>query len=486
MKTSFRYIIIAVLTCLASIPSSQGQTIETNDIFYHSFRSPWAVQSNPALFPKNASFYITLPQIDFSIGSPVNYNELGLSYNSQTGKSYLNLNTLVDNIDKSGTGVTPNVDVNLLGVGFRAGKHLHFTLDAGLHVSGVLYVPTEITKLLEGNIDESGEGQAVSIEVNKVSNIISYANTSLGVSYDIGTIPLTVGICGNVLFGLEYVSISKMQLNILTAPDLNSMSATADYLGQTAGLGYLTKNSDGKTELEYNLAFPSSIGFTLDFGAHYKLKDFDFSLSMLNIGPGITWKDNVYQIVPKDPDNVFTFYGVDASMESNGINIDTATLSSLGDSLIKSIDFKTPGYSQFTTALPTKIYAGVSYTFKNWVRAGYLFHGEFLNGLKKGSTFVCNNTLSIHGNLYDWLEIGVANSFTFDGGKADFFNPGISASINLGRVFQITAAVDYVSSLYATQVKSAHVLFGLSIVGYKKPAKENNQIPSIDNQPILE
>ena len=77
----------------------------------------------------------------------------------------------------------------------------------------------------------------------------------------------------------------------------------------------------------------------------------------------------------------------------------------------------------------------------------------------------------MHFNLFDWLELAAANSFTFDGRRPDFFSPSASISFNIGRVFQLYFTLDYLSDMRVTKMKAAHLYFGANIVGYTKPNK---------------
>ena len=113
---------------------------------------------------------------------------------------------------------------------------------------------------------------------------------------------------------------------------------------------------------------------------------------------------------------------------------------------------------------------GVSYTILNTLRVGYLFHGEWEGGWfhrNASGLFRCNNTLSAHVSLFDWIEVAAANSLSYDGESFSFFNPGLFVSINLAQSFQIYAAVDYISSFYLTEMRAAHAYFGINIYGHK-------------------
>ena len=140
------------------------------------------------------------------------------------------------------------------------------------------------------------------------------------------------------------------------------------------------------------------------------------------------------------------------------------------DSLVGLLDYKTESES-FWYAPPTRLYFGVSFSLQEFLRVGYLLHGEWSNGLfrpsQAASVFRYNNSLSAHFSLLRWLELGVANSFSYDGEKFGWLNPGLSVTVNAARRMQFYAAVDYVSNFYATDIRGAHIYFGVNLMSPK-------------------
>ena len=79
-------------------------------------------------------------------------------------------------------------------------------------------------------------------------------------------------------------------------------------------------------------------------------------------------------------------------------------------------------------------------------------------------TFRFNTTLSAGVNVFNWLEFIIGSSVVFDGGKADFFNPGAGVVISLGTALQTYLMADYVSSIYALDSKAFNLKFGFNLV----------------------
>ena len=462
---------LALSVLFMTATAASAQQLNTNDIMYHSFRSPMANQLNPALFPEDSKWFVTFPRVDISMALPISYNELGLHYDPNTDMSTLNINDLLNTLDANGSSLLAGVNVDILRIGFTVAKRLHFTLDAGLRVSSSIALPTEITRLVtEGNMDANGNPQELSLGCDRSTMAQAYAYTSLGGSFDFPTIPLTVGARFNLLHGAAFLSIDNIDIDINSSIESNSMSLTTDYQARSAGLFSLVLDENGNPTLDYTLGFPQSRGFTFDLGAKYTLNKFEFSASLLNVGPGINWVENPNIIRPKNPGQSITFDGIELSALLNNGSADTAALNRMLDSLLDNIS---PQNSEetFWYTVPTSAYVGANYTLGEYFRVGYLFHGEWSHGWHKGTSFYCNNTLSLTTSLFHHLDLTVANSFSAGAGGFDALNPGVALSLNIAKRIQFYISADYISSLYVADIKGFRLFFGLNIVGYSKKSE---------------
>lgn len=468
---------ILIITLLAisafSVREASAQRLGNNDIFYHSFRSPIATRLNPAAFPTSSHWYITLPSVNAGLSLPVSYKDLGLHYNAGHDTVIFNVNDFLNKLNETGCRFDVNADVDLLGFGFKIGR-LSINAAAGLRVAGMFSVPLGVTQLLtEGNL---GSNDPVELGCENFLHAQAYGYASLGAAYTLSHIPLTVGARANLLDGLAVLSADDLSMKLATYDDGQSLQVSADYLMHMAGMAYIKETADGKYDLAFdtvslqNLPIPNW-GYTFDLGASYQLGGFNFSASLLDVGPGIHWTNHPATIVPKHQDAAVSFDGVDfSSLLTNG-TLDTAFFENLADTLLSMIDYQSSS-SDFWAGVPTRLYIGASYSLNHLLRAGYLLHGEWDRGLfNSQSTFRFNNTLSATLNLANWIDLTLANSLTFDGRRADAFNPGVSASLNIGKVMQFYFALDYVSNIYATDIKSARLLVGLNLVGYSKKAQ---------------
>jgi hypothetical protein len=154
--------------------------------------------------------------------------------------------------------------------------------------------------------------------------------------------------------------------------------------------------------------------------------------------------------------------------------VDTSFIGRLKDSLLAMIDYSQEE-SEYWHSIPTRLYAGVSASLGQFLRVGYLLQGQFYNGIfnshhSEKSHHAFNNTLSAHINLFNWLELSVANSFSSDGRGIkyiEWFNPGIALTFSPGRRMQFFAALEYLSSTHLRELKSAHFMFGINVVGLR-------------------
>lgn len=468
MKTKrYTYIALALIALTAFGGRATAQSLNDNGIFYHSFNSPWSYSINPALFPTNLSRYSTLPRTNVDLSLPFSYRDLDLHYDSERGATIFNLSDFLNLLYDRSLRFSANADVNLLGYGYRLGERFHLGIDIGMRNQSITTVPIELTKILtQGNMNEN---RHLELGTSMLTHNMSYAYASVGLGYTHPVLPLTIGARVNVLDGIQLASIDKITVDVLTSADTSTLTFVLDYMAHLGGILNIDPNNIGKTQ--FSFSFPHNFGFTVDLGAKFTLFDkLLISASLLDIGPGMKWNQHVKEIVPQNGPAHIDFDGFDVSRIR-----DTSYFRAVGDSLLQKLNFTTTE-KEYWYAPPSRAYIGASYTLFNMLRVGYLFHGEWSNGWFRPSgsqgIFRFNNTLSLHFNLFDWLELGVANSYTYDGQKPNFFNPGLMVSLNPGKQVQLYAAVDYVSSMTLVDIRSAHVYFGMNIVAPKKDFDE--------------
>lgn len=482
-------ILLLLALAMLGMGTASAQFNATNNLFYHTFRTPQSNQLNPAFFPTRNSFYLQLPSVGLQFGSPLAINHL-IYDTVQNGEhiSVININRIVNQL-KVDNKVRLDADFDLLGFGFKI-HNTFITVNTKLRTNASFGIPTGIIDVLnQGNLDANNQPTPLILNLEDIFAAQLYAEASIGVGHYFAPIGLTVGAHAKYLIGIENVNLDNSRVELTTYNDvdgnLERIKLDAYYQAQAAGLMPLDTNTDNmKNALNeltnVNKIFQymfSNTGLSFDIGARYDLGPFSFSFSVLDLSTGIHWRTNVATLSPIGGHDTISFSGVDVNeMLNNGtVNMDTveAAFTEFVDNIMPRAGFNGEGY---TYNIPTRINLGASYSFARILRAGLLFHGQFDKGMfEKGSPFRWNTTLSFGVNVFDWAELIVGSSVVYDGAKISPLNPGIGIVLNPGTVLQTYIMADYVSSIYLAEARALNIKFGLSLMigrgGYSRIAR---------------
>lgn len=470
MKYIFSILSVVTLLWGAALPASlHAQGIADNAVFYHSIRSPWSNAYNPALFPESSGWYLTTAKVGLQLSLPLSYEELNIQYDPERDVSVLDVNEVLNQLKANGCNLYNNNDINLLGFGFSIGESLHLSASAGLRTQLSLNVPTGLIDFAtQGNV--SGDNHLEFGDENILCGQV-FAYTSVGTAFKMPAIPLTIGGRLNILDGIANLSADNLSVTLHTEEDMSALRLSSDYLMHTAGIAtdivQNMTNGDGSLGFDpdsLRAMMPTNMGFTFDLGAKFEVGIFDISLSLVDLGPGIRWSQKPITIVPKQKDISVAFSGVDLSTAINQGTIDTAFVGRLKDSLMAMIDY-TQTADAYWSAVPTRLYAGASASVGKCLKVGYLFQGQWRSGWR--SSFACNNTFSAHLNLFNWLELSVANSFTYNGQSLLWLNPGCAFTLSLAKRLQLFVATEYISGMSPEKIKAAHIVAGINFVGLR-------------------
>ena len=459
-----------LLVALFSFTAANAQMLERNDMIYNSSILPQANYYNPAFFQPNRDIYITLPSYSISEGLPVAYSDLHFVKNMEKGKTKykLDLYSLAENLqnDKS---IHLGTTVNVFGFGFHINK-MFFTFNASANVNGSLYFPSGLSDIITGGLIRSiGKENASGVVFDKFLSVNAYERFSLGFGYDINK-NLTIGIHANLLNGVASACLDDVNAQVWSEDDAYSqIRGTLQYRFLRAGaLNYDFETNEFK-EFEHTF---NNLGYTFDLGVVYRLNKFTFSAALVDVGPGIQWKDNVKEITPKNTD--LKFDGNDLGDFMTSGKMDFTFFDGVTDTLDGVLDYVESDYESYWQAIPAKMYVGASYTFNDYFRVNLLFHGEWDNGIiskgEDGTTFFGEGTrmrhnTSLSGSLKvnNMIELMVANAFCFDGEKGSILNPGIGLTLAPANALQLFIMADYISSFKAADIKGTHVQFGLNV-----------------------
>lgn len=473
-----KYIIALAAVFALTLPQANAQFDETNNLFYHTIRTPQANLYNPAFFPTNNTFYITFPGVDLQFGSPLAFNKI-IYYDKLKQQTIINLDTIFHNLT-DGNPFRLNADVNIFGFGFKV-HHTFVTFNTRLvnHISFGFPTST-INALLQGNVDDSGNPRPV-VEVldGDILNATSYLETGIGVGHYFEPIHLTVGLRAKLLYGIANVQTDNTYVVFNTENNYDSVSARMYYEIQSASiLSYDEQTKKFNFSLSDALSLgKASTGISFDIGAKYDFGPFTFSLAINDLTAGIHWTSNVMTWRPDGGQGVIEFTGLDiASLLDHG-SVNTDSLSNYLQQRIENMKPTKVDSGDYWFSIPTKINLGASFSFAKLLRAGILFHGQFDRGLLSKSnatsldlsgnvtnTFRWNTTLTLGANLFNWAEIILGSSIVYDGSKMDFFNPGIGLVFTPFTVLQTYIMADYISSFYLTDSKAFNLKFGLNIL----------------------
>lgn len=454
--------------------SAMAQYSETNNLLYHSFRTPQAGDLNASFFPTRNTFYLRLPGVGLQFGSPVSISDI--VRNQGDTLTVIDLNQTFDAL-RINNRIHFDADINLLGFGFKV-HNTFFTFNTRLVAMVNLGIPVSVIDALsQGNVDANGNAIGeVEILNGDLFNTTMYGEIAIGGGHYFEPINLTVGARAKYLWGILNLQTDNTRAVLTTADNYEQINVDLYYQFQESALVNFDTNGKVTSSMSDVMnIFGGNGGLSFDLGARYDLGPFTFSLGINDLSAGIHWHKNVNTVTPKNGHVTLTFSGEDASTMMQGGKLNTDSLVAYYKDLFKGLQPATGSTGDYWYSIPTKINLGASFSFAKMLRAGLLLHGQFDRGLlsKKNkldlgpdviNTFRFNTTLSFGANLFNWFEVTAGNSFVYDGNKFNFFNPGVGLVFTPGTVVQFYLVGDYVSSIYLVEAKSFNVKFGLNLL----------------------
>ena len=472
--------IIIVLACLLlGSLGARGQYNETNHLLYHAQRSPQSNIMNPAFFPANSTFYISLPNLEVKLGSPLAINDM-MHYDQQAGQTIIDVNSIFDQLsDENKMRVGANIDI--LGFGFKV-KHTFYTFNLRLVNAINVGMPISTFDALQnGNIDANGNAiDEIAMLRGDLVDIQSYLEAGIGMGYLIEPLNLTVGLRAKLLYGIANIQSENTHVTLHSNAALDEVTARMYYEIQAATfVPYDTVKGQFDFGNIGNMVnpFEANTGLAFDLGAKYDWGPFTFSLAINDLSAGIHWKKNVSTWRPENGQGYIEFSGLDVNTLLHGGSLNTDSISNYLQERIDAMKPTRVDSGDYWYSIPTKINLGASYNFAKMLRAGLLFHGQFDRGIfcKRNdnryglaadveNTFRFNTTLSLSANLWNWAEVIVGNSLVYDGSSLDVLNPGVGIILTPFTVFQLHIMADYISSFYLAEAKSFNVKFGINLL----------------------
>jgi hypothetical protein len=428
-----RYLLIFLLVLLLQDAASQNSQV----LYYMNL--PQNHLLNPALKPSNL-FYLGVPALT---GINININNNFVNFSdvimpNQKGDSiisFLHPDYNVDNFIKklkTNNFIAPEVNIQLLGLGFKAGKDLYVTLDVIERVQGNLALPKDLFVLaLKGNGDFLGK----TINLSGLDARLTYFHEfGMGFSKNFGN-KLRIGIRGKLLFGVANVSLNNRSLG-LTVNDDYSWDFNADLSASISGPVKVYMGTDNKIDSvildEEKIGKPfflntGNIGLGLDIGAVYQFTDkLSVSASITDLGY-INWKKDVTNL---QANSNFKFSGFNITDVIN----DTKTFDQIAQDMVDSLENSFTiinDNKRFNTFLPVGVTVGGSYNLSKSVSIGILSHSVITGKqFREALTFSANLNL---GNAFS-----ASLSYTAENHRYDNFGAGLAFRLGIFQFYFIT------------------------------------------------
>lgn len=360
------YLILYVIAFMAFFSNANAQS----DLGLYGLRIiPQSNFSNPAIIP-DANLVIGIPFISSisssTYSSSFSFNDI-FSEKTNSDSLFFNLSKLASQTTNNNY-VTEYFENDLIYVGLKIKEnYLNFGIRNRLY-SRAMY-STDLAKLIW-----NGNANYIDEDINLTSTYVNhdnYLSYYLGFGFMIGE-NVSLGIRTNLNQGLSSIQTTNNQVILKTISDnenIYSVNANGAFLVNTSGIiSDSTKNSTSISDYLFNF---NNLGFSVDFGADFKLSErVKINFSVIDLG-FINWNSGL-KTYENSSENI-TFSGIYLDIDSTD-DLFTA----YGDSLTELIDIKE--YEQsFQTTLPTRIFAGFEYySLDKTNRLSFLFSGTFL------------------------------------------------------------------------------------------------------------
>ena len=173
-----KQLIIAAAFMALFCGSTMAQFNETNNLFYHTFRTPQSGDLNAAFFPNRNTFYLRLPGVGMQFGSPVSISDI--VRNQGDSLTVIDLNQTFDALRESNR-IHFDADVNLIGFGLKV-HNTFFTFNTRLVAIANLGIPVSVIDALsQGNVDANGNAIGeVEILNGDLFNTTMYGEIAIG------------------------------------------------------------------------------------------------------------------------------------------------------------------------------------------------------------------------------------------------------------------------------------------------------------------
>ena len=293
MKLNNKYLLSALLACTVST-AAFAQT-SYSGYFLDNYTNRYLL--NPAMADTTRFGFVAMPALgNLNVGMHGNTHVSSFIYNVD-GRTVLFTNPgvstseVLKNIhDKNRLGL--GVDLNILAVGFKAlGGHNAVTI--GAVADGEVMVPGSLIRLAK-----EGVANKTYDITNLRASANAYAKIQLNHSREIKQVPgLRVGAAVKFLLGLGNIDAYMNQAHLQLGEDAWTVRTNADIYANIKGASFKQKYNENTGKyyvdgLDMDGFGINGFGMGFDLGGTYEWRDFQFSLSLLDLG-FMSWSNTI-------------------------------------------------------------------------------------------------------------------------------------------------------------------------------------------------
>ncbi|HOE04296.1 MAG TPA: DUF5723 family protein [Bacteroidales bacterium] len=377
------------------------------------------------------------------------------------------LDRMMDNVHKKNHFRFEN-DIELFSLGINwETMYLSLSLNEKIHYGVTL--PGDLIHLMAyGNRPYFDMNKPIDLSGFNL-NFLHYHEFAIGLSA-VANDKIRLGGRMKLLFGLANISTSINNFSLYTNPDNVYMTGVTDmtiHASQPIPVEYIYYE-DGDS-VDFNIpenagdyfqplsyfANPRNFGFAFDLGASYEInRQWSVFASATDIGL-ITWNTNPFNLVSQGS---FLFKGMQVQFWNDSLTLEQSA-EELVDSVLNTFHFESNNYS-YVTMLPSNIYIGGMYKFKNKLHFGALYRAELYK-----KSLLSSVTLSVNSDLTRWFSAHLSYTIA----NNNFANIGLGISLRAA-IFQYYIVTDnLIGWIWPQKSQNFNIRMGCNLVfGYKQ------------------
>jgi hypothetical protein len=437
--------------------------LDAQEFGLHFMPEVWqANQTNPAFVPSH-TFILSFP------GVAAGASHTGFAYGDAIRKEG---NSNILDLDQVIGGLKPNnylgssVQLETLTAIFGA-NGWRVTLGHSIRQHTTMNYSKAMMELgWNGNGAFLGE----TVEIGPGFESTTFSETKIGFAMHQGK--WSIGGRVKLLSGLFTTVTERDFASVYTDEEYYKVRLQTDYVFNMAGASDFGDIDDFNFD-NFNISgsnlFGPNFGLGLDLGAMYHYSDqLTFSFSLTDLG-SINWKENTYNYTSRGE---YEYEGLDIS---EIIRDDEYEFDDVTDTLETIFDF-TETRNGFSTALPTKLYAGVNYELNKFFSFGGILYAE-----RRLGKVIPGGALSARTHLGNSFHAGLTYGY-FHG----MHNIGANASLQFGpmQIFAVTdnlpGIINPVNARFANARVGLNWVFGYGKAKAKARKCESRWMPHTD------